>query len=343
MIRILFRYSVLFSLTLLSLSALSFSLIYLFPAEPVTTLTGITPQNLMQHEALMNQYHLNNSIIVQFADYLSELFAGNWGVSLISGQPLSEEIMLALPATIELSACAMFIVILVGIPLGCYSGLRAYSATDFTINSISVTAYSVPVFWLAVLFILTFSLQFGWLPLSGRINLLFDIPPQTGFLMIDILLADNVDKAAAFSDALLHLILPVLSIAFISTASMIRITRRSIIDVLNKPFIIAARSKGLSSKQIFFRHVLRNALLPILPLMAMQITTLITNAMIVETLFSWPGIGNWLIQAIYQRDYSALRMGMLAVSTLVVMITIAIDLFNRLIDPSREKYESVTI
>ena len=138
-----------------------------------------------------------------------------------------------------------------------------------------------------------------------------------------------VDKAAAFSDALLHLILPVLSIAFISTASMIRITRRSIIDVLNKPFIIAARSKGLSSKQIFFRHVLRNALLPILPLMAMQITTLITNAMIVETLFSWPGIGNWLIQAIYQRDYSALRMGMLAVSTLVVMITIAIDLFNR--------------
>ena len=172
---------------------------------------------------------------------------------------------------------------------------------------------------------------------------MFNIPPQTGFLLIDILLADNVDKAAAFSDALLHMILPVLSIAFISTASMIRITRRSIIDVLNRPFIIAARSKGLSSKQIFFRHVLRNALLPILPLMAMQITTLITNAMIVETLFSWPGIGNWLIQAIYQRDYSALRMGMLAVSTLVVMITIAIDLFNRLIDPSREKFESVTI
>ena len=116
-----------------------------------------------------------------------------------------------------------------------------------------------------------------------------------------------------------------------------------LIGINHKPFIIAARSKGLSSKQIFFRHVLRNALLPILPLMAMQITTLITNAMIVETLFSWPGIGNWLIQAIYQRDYSALRMGMLAVSTLVVMITIAIDLFNRLIDPSREKYESVTI
>ncbi|GGF82665.1 ABC transporter permease [Alteromonas lipolytica] len=343
MTRILFRYFVLFTLTLLALCALSFSLIYLFPAEPVTTLTGITPQNLIQHEALINQYHLNSNILVQFGDYLSELFAGNWGVSLISGQPLSKEIMLALPATIELSACAMFIVVVIGIPLGCYSGLRAYSNADFTINSISVTLYSVPVFWLAVIFILTFSLQFGWLPLSGRVNLLFDIPHQTGFLFIDILLADNLDKSAALSDAFLHLILPTLSIALMSTASMIRITRRSIIDVLNKPFIIAAKSKGLSSRQIFVRHVLRNALLPILPLMAMQITTLITNAMIVETLFSWPGIGNWLIQAIYQRDYSALRMGMLAVSTLVVMITIAIDLFNRLIDPSREKFESVTI
>ena len=162
-------------------------------------------------------------------------------------------------------------------------------------------------------------------------------------MFIDILLADDVDTSLAMRDAFLHLILPTLSIACISTAAIIRITRRSIIDVLNKPYITAAKARGLSNRQIFFRHVLRNALLPILPLMAMQITTLITNAMIVETLFSWPGIGNWLIQAIYQRDYSALRIGMLAVSTLVVIITISIDLFNRLIDPSREKFESVTI
>ncbi|NVK56073.1 MAG: ABC transporter permease [Alteromonadaceae bacterium] len=343
MIRILLRYLVLFSLTFLTLSALSFSLVYLFPTEPVTTLTGITPQNLVQHEALVTQYHLDDSYLVQFAHYLGDLFNGNWGVSLFSGEPLLDEIMLALPATIELSAYAMSIVLVVGIPLGCYSGLKAYTGSDYTINSVSVVVNSVPVVWLAVIFILTFSLQFGWLPLSGRINLLFDIPSQTGFLFIDILLTDNIDTARALKDAFLHLILPTLAIAFISTAALVRITRRSVIDVLNQPYIIAARAKGLSSRQIFFRHVLRNALLPALPLLAMQITTLITNAMIVETLFSWPGIGSWLIQAIYQRDYSALRMGMLAVSTLVVMITIAIDLFNRLIDPSREKYESVTI
>ena len=343
MINILLRYTILFVLTLLALSALSFTLIYLFPAEPIINLTGITPQNSIQHDALVRQYRLDSAYLIQFWHYLEQLFSGNWGYSLISGQPLKEEVLTALPATVELSTYAMMIVILVGIPIGCYSGLRAYTNADFTINSLSVTVYSVPVFWLAVLFILTFSLQFGWLPLSGRLNLLFDIPNQTGFLFIDILLADDVDTSLVMRDAFLHLILPTLSIACISTAAIIRITRRSIIDVLNKPYITAAKARGLSNRQIFFRHVLRNALLPILPLMAMQITTLITNAMIVETLFSWPGIGNWLIQAIYQRDYSALRIGMLAVSTLVVIITISIDLFNRLIDPSREKFESVTI
>lgn len=343
MIRILSRYFVLFILTLLALSALSFSLVYLFPAEPITILTGLTPQNPLQQQALEAQFKLDAPYLLQFWHYLGQLFEGNWGVSIVSGQPLADEIMLALPATIELSTGAMLIVLIVGIPIGCYAGLRAYSHADFAINSTSVTVYSIPVFWLAVLLILTFSLQFGWLPLSGRLNLLFDLQPITGFLIIDILLAENLDKSQALHDAFLHLILPTVSIALISTASMIRITRRSIIDVLNQPYIIAARAKGLTNRQIFLRHVLRNALLPILPLMAMQITTLITNAMIVETLFAWPGIGSWLIQAIYQRDYSALRMGLLAVSTLVVMITIMIDLFNRLIDPSREKFESVTI
>ncbi|MDB2331493.1 ABC transporter permease, partial [Alteromonas sp.] len=141
----------------------------------------------------------------------------------------------------------------------------------------------------------------------------------------------------AFKDALSHLALPTLAIGSITTASMVRLTRRSVIDVKHKDYIAAARW------QIFTRHVVRNALLSILPLVAIQITTLITNAMIVETLFSWPGIGNWLIQAIYQRDYPALRVGMLAVSTLVITLTILIDLFNRLIDPSREKYERATI
>lgn len=341
MINAFFRYLTLFVLTVLVLCGLSFLLIYLFPADPIVNLTGIVPQNTIQAEALAEQYRLNDHYILQFGHYLLQLATGDWGVSLTSGLPLAEEIKLALPATIELSLGAILILIFVGIPIGCYTGIKAYTKQDFSINAMSVVVNSIPVFWLAVMFIFTFSLQNGWFPLSGRINLLFDIPSKTGFLFFDILLADNVDWSLALGDAFLHYVLPTLSIAIISTAAMIRITRRSIIDALNQPYIIAARSKGLSNQQVFFRHVLRNALLAVLPLMAIQITTLITNAMIVETLFSWPGIGNWLIQAIYERDYPALRMGMLAVSILVVLITISIDLVNRIIDPSREKFENV--
>ncbi|MEC7529403.1 MAG: ABC transporter permease subunit, partial [Pseudomonadota bacterium] len=245
--------------------------------------------------------------------------------------------------TIELATYAMLMALFIGIPLGYYAGIRSYSTSDHLINSASITTYSFPVFWFALLLILVFSLQLDAVPLSGRISLLYNIEPVSGFILIDILLSDVENKTLAFKDALSHLLLPTFAIGAIATASMIRITRRSVIDVKHRPYIAAAISRGLSSWQIFFRHILRNALLPILPLMAIQITTLITNAMIVETLFSWPGIGNWLIQAIYQRDYPALRIGMMAVSTVVITLTILVDLFNRMIDPSREKYERATV
>lgn len=343
MIRILARYTILFTLTLLALAALSFSLAYLFPGDVLTNLTGINPQTDAQRQALMMQYRLDQPYLFQFVYYIGQLLQGNWGYSFVSGLPLKEEVGLALPATLELAFYAMFIAIVVGLPIGCYAGLKSYTATDYSINSISMVGYSFPVFWLALLFILIFSLELNIMPLSGRISLLFNVPNVTGFILLDILLADNVDTSLALRDAFLHLILPTLAISVITTASMIRMTRRSVIDVLSRPYISAARSRGLSRWQIFSRHILRNALLPVLPLMAIQITTLITNAMIVETLFSWPGIGNWLIQAIYQRDYPALRVGMLAVASVVISLTIMIDLFNRLIDPSRDKYERATV
>ncbi|MBU3022254.1 ABC transporter permease [Aestuariibacter sp. A3R04] len=337
--QILIRYSTLFVLTLLVLAALSFALAYLFPGDVLVNLTGITPHNEIQREALIRQYQLDEPYLFQFLYYVQQLLQGNWGYSFISGLPLRDEIAVAMPATIELSTYALLTALFLGVPIGCYAGLKSYTKTDYTINSLSMVSYSFPVFWIALVFILIFSLELGIAPLSGRVSLLFDVPNVSGFVLIDILLADNIDSGLAFVDALHHLILPTASIALISTASMIRITRRSVIDVLKSPYIAAAESRGLSKRKIFFQHILRNALLPILPLMAIQITTLITNAMIVETLFSWPGIGNWLIQAIYQRDYPALRVGMLAVATVVISFTILIDLFNRLIDPSREKYE----
>ena len=341
--RILLRFSILFILTLLVLVVLSFALIYLFPGDVLNNLTGISAQSEAHRDMLVEKHRLDEAYFFQFTHYVSDLFSGNWGQSFVSGLPLKEEIGRALPATIELAFYAMFIAVVIGIPVGCYVGLKSYTPVDYSINSLSMVGYSFPVFWLALLFILMFSLELNIAPLSGRISLLFDIPHRTGFILIDILLAKDIDTSLAMRDAFRHLLLPTLAISVISTASMIRMVRRSVIDVLNRPYITAARSRGLSRWQIFSRHILRNALLPVLPLMAIQITTLITNAMIVETLFSWPGIGNWLIQAIYQRDFPALRVGMLAVASLVITLTITIDLFNRLIDPSRDKYERGTI
>lgn len=322
---------------------MSFSLAYLFPGDPLENLTGLIPQNEMQREALTRQFKLDSPYLIQFFHYVENLFAGNWGYSFTSGLPLREEVGIALPATIELATYAMLMALFIGVPLGYYAGIRCYSTSDHVINTTSITTYSFPVFWFALLLILVFSLQLDSAPLSGRISLLYDIEPITGFIIVDILLSDLANKPLALKDAISHLALPTFAIGAIATASMVRITRRSVIDVKHRPYIAAAVSRGLSSWQIFFRHILRNALLPILPLMAIQITTLITNAMIVETLFSWPGIGNWLIQAIYQRDYPALRVGMMAVSTVVITLTILVDLFNRLIDPSREKYERATV
>ncbi|MCW8092870.1 ABC transporter permease [Alteromonas ponticola] len=337
------RYTILFTLTLLVLALLSFSLIYMFPGDPLINLTGLVPQNDIQREALIKQFKLDQPYPIQFYHYLQQLFSGNWGYSFISGESLRDEIGIAMPATFELSTYAMVIAVIIGVPVGCYAGLRSYTASDYAINTASIFSYSFPVFWLALIFILFFSLDAGMVPLSGRISLLFEVPNKTGFILIDILLAEDINHSLALKDAIKHLILPTITIGLISTAAMIRITRRSVIDVVNSPYITAARSRGLSKRQIFMRHILRNALLPILPLMAIQVTTLITNAMIVETLFSWPGIGNWLINAINQRDYPALRIGMLAVSTMVITLTILIDFFNRLIDPSREKFERGTI
>ncbi|WP_026375559.1 ABC transporter permease [Aestuariibacter salexigens] len=343
MIRYALRYLNLMVLTLLVLSVVSFALAYWFPGDPLTNLSGIQEATPQTERFLAEKYATEHNLFVQYWHYMQLVFSGDWGVSFSSGLPLYDEITLALPATLELCAYAFLLSLIVGIPLGFIAGLKHYTGTDYTVLSLSVFSYSIPAFWLALILILIFCLQLGWLPLSGRINLLFDVPHQTGFIVIDILLSDIQNKSAALNDAFRHLVLPTISIALINTAITVRLARRSIIDVMSKGYIIAARSRGLTNNQILWKHGVRNTLLPILPLIAAQITTLITNAMVIETIFSWPGIGNWLIQAIYQRDYPAIRAGMLAVSSFVVILTVSIELITRLLDPTRDKNERGTI
>lgn len=343
MLKAILRYTNLVILTLLALSFFSFTLIYLFPGEPLANLSGNSNPTPEQLEQLKQIYHVDSSFIMQYGYYLVDLFSGNWGLSFTSGLSLASEVARTLPASVELSTYALLLSFTVGLPLGFLAGLRHHKTTDYALLSVSVLGYSLPVFWLAMLLILGFSLQLGWFPLSGRISLLYEVPSTTGFMLIDILISDMANKGDVLTDAIRHLILPTLSIAAFTTTVTLRIMRRSIIETLNSEYIQAAVARGLTSRQIIMKHAIKNALMPILPILAMQFTTLLTNAMIVEVIFSWPGIGNWLIQAIYQRDYPAIRVGMLAVATLVVIFTMTIDLILRLIDPKKRKVERVTI
>ncbi|MFT4732016.1 MAG: cationic peptide transport system permease protein [Gammaproteobacteria bacterium] len=339
MINLLLRYINLMVVTITILVIISFSLAYMFPGDTLTNISGIVPQSEEQRMALEAAFKLDRSIFVQFWFYLDNLVSGDWGVSFSSQVSLLDEISTAFPATLELIIYALLISIFIGIPIGFIGGIWHHKPFDFGVVTFSVVSYSFPVFWLALIFITIFCLQLGYLPLSGRVNFLYEIPHNSGFILWDILVADTPNKKDAFADALRHLILPTASIAVVTTAIFIRFTRRSIMDEMRKGYIDAAKSRGFTTKQIFFKHGLRNSLLPIIPLMALQISTLMTNAMVVETIFSWPGIGNWLIQAIYQRDYPAIRIGMLVVSVFVVTFTITIEFISRAFDPARDKFE----
>jgi cationic peptide transport system permease protein len=191
----------------------------------------------------------------------------------------------------------------------------------------------MPVFWLALLLIMVFSLQLGWFPMSGRMGLLYEIPSQTGFILIDIVLADFPYSGLAMLDALHHLTLPTIVLAMYPTTVLVRFTRESMLHVLEQSFIKTARAKGLNRAQLIMHHALRNALLPVIKQIGLQFSTLITLAMITEVIFSWPGVGRWLIDSIYQRDYPAIQGGLLAVSMFVILATIIAELTYTLFDP----------
>lgn len=324
-------------ITLLILCIASYILAFLFPGDPLTNLSGNPSPSDDQAQQLRLMYALDEGALAGFWQYLKLTLVGEWGLSLSSQNSIFDDICQFLPASIELSLYAMFVSLLVGIPLGIIAGLNHRRFSDMGILSVSLVGFSLPVFWLALLLILIFALQWGGLPMSGRVSLLYDIPHQTGFILLDIIMSNVANKQQVLLDALNHLILPTLSLSIVTSSLVIRLTRRSVINVMASDYIKAAFAKGLSRPQVFWRHGMKNALLPIMPQLAMQFTVLLTNAMIVEVIFSWPGIGEWLIQAIYQRDFPAIRGGMLAVSALVVIVTISVDLLIRMIYPLSKK------
>lgn len=335
----LLRQLTLLVLTLLALCLVSFLLAHLFPGDLLANLSGVQTSRLtpLQLTELSREYRLDHNVIWQFGAYLQHIFSGHWGVSFSSGQSLFAAVKETLPASIELSFYTFALSLLLGIPLGLFAGLKHKKTADYSLLSLSVFCYSMPVFWLALLGIMIFCLQLGWLPLSGRIGLLYEVPHYSGFILVDILLSNLPNKTAALQDALIHMILPTFSVTVVTFSVFLRIVRRSTLETMPKTYVKAALTRGLTHRQVFLRHGIRNSLLPVMPLLVPQFAALLTNCMIVEIIFSWPGIGNWLIQAIAQQDYPAIRIGMLVVAALVIVFTISTEVAIHFLDPTQSK------
>ena len=246
---------------------------------------------------------------------------------------ISSEIISVLPATIELTLVALFIAMVFGIPIGFIAAINHRKATDNIILSISMIGYSIPVFWLGLLAILIFSIQLGWLPSAGQISLLFEIEHVTGIQFIDILLSESPYKWQAFMDASTHIFLPACVIALAPATIFVRLARTAMMDVLDSQYIRAAKAKGLSFSQIIYHHAIRNAMIHVIRDVGLQFANLVTIAMVTEVIFSWPGIGRWLIESIFQRDHTAILGGLLALSSFIFIVHIITDFIYAALNP----------
>ncbi|MXQ13049.1 ABC transporter permease subunit [Microvirga makkahensis] len=316
--------------TFLGITLLAFFLIRLVPGDPIETLAGERGIDPARHEQLLKEYGLDKPIFVQYGIYLSRVLQGDLGKSMITQEPVLNEFKALFPATVELALCAILFALMIGLPAGIIAALRRNSIFDHGVMGISLTGYSMPIFWWGLILILIFSVQFDLTPVSGRIDVLYYIEPTTGFLLIDTLLSE---EEGAFWSAVEHLILPTIVLGTVPLAVIARMTRSAMLEVLGEDYIRTAKAKGLSRFRIVALHALRNALIPVITVIGLQIGVLFTGAILTETIFSWPGVGKWLIDAIFRRDYPVLQGGALLLGVVVMSVNLLVDLAYGLINP----------
>jgi dipeptide transport system permease protein len=269
-------------------------------------------------------------MLVQYGIYIGRVLRGDLGKSIITQEPVIREFLALFPATIELASCAILFALLLGIPAGILAAVKRNSVFDHGVMATSLTGYSMPIFWWGLLLILLFSVQLGLTPVSGRLAVQYYIEPTTGFLLIDSLLSN--DKGA-FVSAASHLILPTIVLGTNPLAVVARMTRSAMLEVLGEDYIRTARAKGLPPLRVIGVHALRNALIPVVTVIGLQVGVLFTGAILTETIFSWPGVGKWLIEAINRRDYPVLQGGMLLLGVVVMTVNLLVDVAYGLINP----------
>ena len=316
--------------TLFALSFLTFVAIRLVPGDPIEVRRGergISPERL---EFFRHELGLDQPVWKQFLDYVWNLLHGDFGVSIISQDSVLKEFLTLFPATLELSLFAMVFAVLCGVPFGVLAAVKRGSAFDHGLMGVALFGYSMPVFWWGLLLVLFFSVSLDLTPVSGRIDLLYYFEPVTGLMTVDSLLSG---QEGAFSSALSHLILPAIVLGTIPLAAIARMTRSSMLEVLEEDYVRTARAKGLPPWRVIGLHALRNALIPVVTTIGLQGGTMLAGAVLTETIFAWPGVGKWLIESIFRRDYPALQGGVLLISTLLVLVNMTVDILNAVINP----------
>lgn len=317
--------------TFIALMFVTFVAIRLVPGDPVEVRVGergISPERLAMFR---HDLGLDQPVWKQFLDYAWQLLHGDFGVSLATNQKVMTEFAALFPATVELAVFAMLFAALVGLPAGTIAAARRGSVYDQTLMGLSVTGYSMPIFWWGLLLIMLVGERWGLTPVSGRIDLIkYYFEPVTGFMTVDAWLSG---QAGAFKDALHHLVLPAIVLGTVPLAVIARMTRSSMLEVLSEDYVRTARAKGLPAWRVIGLHALRNALIPVVTIIGLQVGTLMAGAVLTETIFSWPGVGKWLIESISRRDYPALQGGVMLISMVVILVNLLVDLTYGLINP----------
>ncbi len=315
--------------TLLGVSIIVFMMLHITPGDPAELLLGerATEQALID---LREHLGLNKPLHVQYGLFLKRLLQGDLGETIWTRQKVWIEVKHRFPATIELSIFALGISCFMGMLLGIISATRQYSIFDYLSMVGALAGVSMPIFWLGLIFMLIFSLNLGWLPLSGRLSIDIDLEIITNFYILDSILTRNW---AALRDVLWHLIMPAVTLSTIPTAIVARMTRSAMLDVLRQDYIKTAKAKGLSKFKVTFKHALRNALIPVVTTIGLQFGVLLGGAILTETIFAWPGVGKWMYDAVMQRDYMVIQGGVLFIAALFVVINLCVDLLYAIINP----------
>jgi len=314
---------------LLGVSLLIFFWIRALPGSPAEALLGerATPQLVHQ---LRQRYGLDKPVYRQYLSYLKTTLEGDFGVSVATHRKVADEIKVRFPATIELAIAAMLFATVVGVPLGFFAAKRYGGFFDHATLIGSLLGISIPIFFLAILLKYFFSVKWQLLPSVGRQDVTINTPHPTNFYVLDAIIARDWN---ALWDSIQHLILPAIALGSIPLAVITRITRASVLDVQNEDYVRTARAKGLAPRDVDRRHVLRNALLPITTIIGLQTGLLLSGAVLTETVFAWPGMGSWLRDAIFNRDYPVLQGGILFLAVVFVIVNLIVDLSYAIINP----------